>query len=811
MSRSPLRCPAPLALAVALAVAGVAAHAQGSAAELSGAPVSFSLAAQPLSQALSSWALQTGAQLIVQPALVAGKTAPAVSGTLTPGQALDRLLAGSGLTAGREGNAVVIKAAAPAGEAATLAPVTVTAAASGPDAPTESTGSYTSDAPSTSATRLPLTLRETPQSVSIITRQRMEDQNLTSLDDVMAETPGISRSQTGVADVGYVFYYSRGFQINNYQLDGMITSSNAMQGFTGLGARDMAIYDSVTVVRGATGLLTGAGDPSASINLVRKRPTRDFQGYASVQASRWNTYRGEVDISTPLDSEGRVRGRLVAAQEDGASWMPYVKSRKATLYGVVEADLGSGTVVRGGLEYFRLHTRGSGVHGFNYLDTAGVPTRFTGYDNPWVRQGYSEQDRTTLFADLEHRFANGWQARLSASRTRVDSDRLFGVAAQDIQARTNATRGSVGRSILTPSQSALDGSITGPYTLFGRRHELVAGFNYYRLSRDDPNFPSLNFAIPNIYQWDGSVAYSALPTGDRNTQVTRQLGAYLATRLKPTDALSVIAGARVSNYRNETRSTLQAGQAGSSTQHENGVVTPYLGVVYDFTPEWSGYASYTTIFNPQSNQTATGETLSPERGKSYEIGVKGELFDGALNASVAAFRTLKDNLAVADGNRLTPDGGQAYVGANDTTSQGWELEVNGQLRPGWQIAAGYTHVVTRDSKGARLNTQWVPEHQLKLFTSYRLGGDWSGLTLGGGVIWQSRVWAASSSYNAAQLAGYQQGSRALFSLMARYQITPRLDLALNLENVFDKRYRVNVTQHIIGTPRNLTATLKYRF
>jgi outer membrane receptor for ferric coprogen and ferric-rhodotorulic acid len=630
----------------------------------------------------------------------------------------------------------------------------------------------------------------------------------------MTQSTGISRSQIGASDVGYVFYYSRGFQINNYQLDGVITSPAAMQGFTGLGTRDMAVYDQVTVVRGATGLLTGAGDPSASINLVRKRPTKDFQGHASVQAGRWDRYRGEADVSVPFDDEGRVRGRLVAAQESSGSWVERVKSRKTTLYGVVEADLTPDTVLRGGVEYFRLKTRGSGVHGFLYANTAGVPTNFTGYDNPWVRQSYSEQDRTIAFADLEHRFANGWQARLSASHTRVDSERLFGVAAQAIQAGTGASRGSVGRSDLTPKQNALDASITGPYTLFGRTHELVAGFNYYRLKRNDPNYPSLAFAIPNIYEWDGTVAYDPV-ANDRNTRETRQLGAYLATRLRPTDALSIIAGGRVSSYRNEVKATLQPGQAGSSRQNESGVFTPYLGVVYDFTPQWSAYASYTTIFNPQSSQTVTGETLSPERGKSYEIGVKGELLDGRLNASAAVFRTLKDNLAVADGSNLTPDGGQAYVGANDTTSKGWEFEVSGQVLPGWQLAAGYTHVITRNSSGARLNTEWVPENQFKLFTSYRLGdafgGALSGLTVGGGLTWQSRVWASGSSYNAGQLAHYQQKSRALVSLMARYPFNPRMDLSLNLENVFDKRYRTNVTQHTIGTPRNLTATLRYRF
>jgi outer membrane receptor for ferric coprogen and ferric-rhodotorulic acid len=204
-------------------------------------------------------------------------------------------------------SALVPLAAYGQSSSAALPEVTVTAAPDVPNAPTEGAGSYTSDAPSTSATRLPLTLRETPQSISIVTRQRMEDQNLKSLDDVMTQSTGISRSQIGATDVGYVFYYSRGYQINNYQLDGMITSPAAMQGFTGLGTRDMAVYDQVTVVRGATGLLTGAGDPSASINLVRKRPTKDFQGHARRAA-------GIATVARPMSPcHSMTRAACVAA------------------------------------------------------------------------------------------------------------------------------------------------------------------------------------------------------------------------------------------------------------------------------------------------------------------------------------------------------------------------------------------------------------------------------------------------------------------------------------------------------------------
>lgn len=684
-----------------------------------------------------------------------------------------------------------------------LPEISVTAEALTPDEPTENTGSYTSEAPTTSATRLPLTLRETPQSVSIITRQRIEDQNLKNFNDVMEQTVGISRSQVGDVDTGYTTYYSRGFSINNYQLDGVITAPGSLGGFrgtTGLSARDMAVYDQVAVVRGATGLLTGAGNPSASINLVRKRPTREFQGHASVQASRWSRYRGEADISGPLDSSNRMRGRLVAAHEDNESWVRHANNQKTTLYGVLETDLSPNTILRGGIEYFRLRNRQTSMHGFSVTDTDGVPTNFTGFDNPYTTSSYANVDRSIIFAQLEHRFTNGWQANLTANHTRLKGDQIYGVAAWDIEAGSNASGITYGKSIDEPTQNALDASLSGNYSVFGRKHDLVAGLNYYQLESDDPSYRRQSIALDNIYDYDGSTPHAPFNSTSRSIQNIRQLGGYLATRLRPTDTFSIIAGARISSYKNE-----------SSALDESGVFTPYLGVVYDFTSNWSAYASYSTIFNPQSSEDVNGKTLDPEEGKNYEIGIKSELFDGRMNTSAAAFQTRKDNLAVADGDNLTPNGDQAYVAADNTKSKGWELEISGQLQPAWQIAAGYTHVITRSNDGLRLNTSVVPENQFKLFSSYRLGGNLSGLTVGGGLTWQSKLYENDNYYSPAILAQHQQKSRTLVSLLARYQFNRNIDLSLHLENAFDKRYRTRVSQHNIGAPRNLTATLKYRF
>jgi outer membrane receptor for ferric coprogen and ferric-rhodotorulic acid len=694
-------------------------------------------------------------------------------------------------------------APADAASSGSLAPVTVEAAPVR-DNLTEGTGSYTAIGTTNAATGLDLDLRETPQSVTVFTRQRIEDQGITSLGELMMQTPGVSKSQWGDDSSGYVTFYARGFAINNFQLNGVPTSSAALQGFTGLGSMDLSIYDQVTVVRGATGLLSGVGDPSASINLVRKRPAEGFRGAVGLTAGRWDRYRADADISTPLSADGRIRGRLVLAHDDNPTWVAHARNRRNVAYGVIEADLTPSTTVQAGVDHFRMRARGRTPHAYDYVDTAGQRTAFSRSSNASTPWSYNDLDRTTVFASLQHGFGNGWRAAVNLGHTKVDADQLYGVAAQAIRAGTNATGVTVGRSVNTPSQTTADLMLSGNYRLFGREHDLVLGANAYDLSSTDPAYGRASPTVPNVYDFDAGGSYIPLPTLTRNaidtTNKRRQSGAYVATRLRPTDALSVIAGARVTNYR-----SLSITQSGRTEFKENGQVVPYLGVVYDLTDTLSAYASYTTIFNPQSNKDVNGNTLDPEEGDNIEVGLKGVLPGNRLNYSAAVFRARKDNLAVRDGNNLTPEGNTAYRAENDTTSKGFELEVSGELLPRWQIGGGFTRVATRSRDGARLNADFVPRNQFKLFTSYSgFAGSLSGLTVGGGLLWQSRLTDDDQP-------AYAQNSYAVVDLMARYAFTPRLSLAVNLNNVFDKTYRVTISQHTYGAPRNLSATLRYTF
>lgn len=774
--------------------------AQAHAAE-AGATVNFDIPAGSLDQALSRFGRQAGIQIAVNAELTSGRQSPGLNGKHGIADGLRRLLAGSGLEAVRDGGGEYTLRRLPstASSETTLAPMTVTAGLEH-NGTTENTDSYTQRGPSRTATGLAMTLRETPQSISVITRQRMDDQNLTSVGEVLDQTPGISRTQYGLPGAGYADLYSRGYAIQNYQIDGVLTPASAMQGLSAsVVSLNSAIYDRIEVVRGAAGLLSGAGDPSATVNLLRKRPTSEFQTHATAGFGSWERYRAEADVSGPMNQAGTLRGRLVAAHDQGDTWVDRYHSESTVLYGIAEADLDDSTLLTLGFDTFKGRYDAGTQNGFSMLDSNGNKTNISRSANAGASWAYNDVQRYNLFASLQKTFANGWQANFSVSHSKTDTNELLGYVDGEIDAVTGAADTYIGHYKWSPEQNAADLRLSGPYQLFGREHELLLGLNYYNVKRTDPAYEQFwGNPVSNVYTFNGEITHPNLARIGTDSLNTRQLGAYVATRLRPTDQFSVILGSRVTDWsrRNVTR-------WGEQELKESGVVTPYAGVVYNLNDQLSVYGSYASIFNPQSNQDRSGQTLKPEEGINYELGVKGEFFSKRLNASAAVFEVVKDNLAVRDGVALTPAGDDAYRAESNTKARGYELEVSGELTPDLKVAGGFTQIVTRDSDGLRINTQ-LPKRQFKLFASYRLPGALNRLTIGGGLSWQSEIYYADS-------AARRQEAYSLVSLMARYQASEKLSFMLNGENLSDKKYLVTAWNHSYGAPRNFMLSAKYSF
>ena len=663
---------------------------------------------------------------------------------------------------------------------------------------TEGSNSYTTGAMST-ATKLPLTMRETPQAVTVITRQRMDDQAMTSINDVVRATPGLYLNFSN--GPGRQAYTARGFDIDNLMYDGI---PSGYSGVTVGAQPNLAMFDRVEVVRGATGLVTGAGNPSAAINLVRKRPLAEQKVTLTGAAGSWDDYRGEVDASSPLNDSGTLRGRVVTSYRDANSFIDGVEEDHGLFYAVTEADLGEDTTLTLGFSHQKDKTNyfwGSSMIGQNghHLD---LPRSY----NPGTDWENKDQEINTVFAELRQRLANDWQLQVNANY--AEQNGLFSGSYQSRWFENTLAR-TVYQSAHDENQAGMDAFVSGPFEALGRTHELVVG-----ASKRIYDMTTHNYA-PYDTNWPISAGKPDFVHTNNSRAVTTQDGVYMTTRLSLADPLKLILGGRLDWYDYDNRD-------GDGDYKVTRNVTRYAGLIYDLDDHHSVYVSYSDIFTPQTEKDTSATPIKPIVGKNYEIGVKGEYFDGNLNASLAVFRVDQENRAV---QVFVPNCPQAscYEASGEIRSQGIDFELQGALTENWQVGGGYTyarvHTIKDDANPEDENQRFdtdVPEHMFKLSTTYRFQGPLQRLRVGGNISWQSRM------YNDIDLADgsryrLEQGAYAVTDLMAGYQVNKHLDLQLNANNIFDRRYYSAIATTVgyagdsYGTPRNMMLTAKYSF
>lgn len=748
-----------------------------------------------LGQALTRFAAEAGVVLSFDPALTRGRSTPGLQGQYEIGDGLDQLLKGSGLHSVQEGDSrYSLAPRATQSDALELGDINITSNAFGTI--TEQSKSY---APGTlaTATRLTLTPKETPQSITVVTRQHMDDFGLNSIDKVMSHAPGVAIT---TYDSERTEYNVRGFSVNNFQYDG-IPATRVATYSAGHTLSDMAIYDRVEILKGSTGLLTGTGTPGASFNLIRKKPTAEFQGHVSAGVGSWDNYRTELDVSGPLNEVGNVRGRAVTAYQDQHSFRERYEKQTAVYYGVLEFDLTPNTLLTLGADFQDNEPKGSSWGGNPIYDSNGNFNKRSRSFNNGTNWSSWEQYTRTVFAMLEQHFDNGWLAKIHLNHQISGYDAPLGAASGgNPNPSTGAgTRMWLARNDGETKSSAADAYMTGPFELLGREHELVLGGSLSRRhwQSDSYNAPGISTTIPDYYGWDGSIAEPNWNHSRSFEETTREHGVYATGRFSLTDDLKLILGARTSDYRGETVT-------------KTGVTTPYAGLIYDLNPNFSLYASYTSIFSPQTLKNEQGKTLAPLEGDSYETGIKGEFFGGRLTSNLAVFEIQQDNYAIATGNRA-PDGTNAYRAAQGVVVRGYELELAGELAPGWSLQGGYTHRTARRD-GVDVNTI-APENQFSLFSSYTLPGHYDKLTLGGGARWQGETWATLNRPTVGT-DKFSQESFWLVDLMARYQISENLSAMLNVNNVLDKKYITIMDFYSVyswGEPRNVTASVRWDF
>lgn len=683
---------------------------------------------------------------------------------------------------------------------------TVKVRADGLGEATENSDSYTTDASKT-ATGLTLSLRDTPQSVSVITHERIEDQALKTVGDALRNTAGVS---VKAVDRGRNGLSVRGFEVSSFQFDGMPIATNNV----GIETGNTAIYDRVEVVRGATGLLNGTGDPSAAVNLVRKHAdSKTFSGNIDLELGSWSHRAGTLDLTTPITADGSVRARALVSLSAQDAFIDLEHTKNSVFYGVVDADLSASTKLSLGASHLSDKRKGVYWGGLPLWYKDGSRTDLPRSATTATRWNQWDTEEKNVFASVEHKFANDWSVRANASYyQQYEYSNLLWLTGQPDKVTglgMNAYPYLYGSN---PKQTQWGVLASGPFRLLNRQHELTLGVIHSESEGgwDNGGAPLVPGApMGNFNLWDGSYAAPVWGTpyvGSRNS--ISETAAYTAARLQITDSFKVIAGARLSNWKQNVEAAAWNPLAYEIVQNHQ--VTPYAGLVYDLSEQISTYLSYSDIFKPQSLRTLDGGYLDPLVGKNYELGVKGEFFDGGLNASAAVFRIEQDNFAVSDGP-VAPGQIPTFSGAKGVEVEGYEMELVGKLREGWDINLSWTQY-SAERPDKKLVAEEHPRKLIKLFSKYQLQGAWSGFSFGGGVNWESEPpkLVTNPASGLQEKSGAQ--AHALVDLMAGYEFNKTLSLQLNIKNALDKEYQESSWgTYTYGEPRSALLNLDYKF
>lgn len=662
-------------------------------------------------------------------------------------------------------------------------------------------------------------LREIPQSVTVVTRQRMDDQAMRTLDDVMNYTTGVTREESWL-DTSYL---SRGMAITNIRFDGGAAASTR----AGTRSLDMAQFDSVSLLRGADGLF-GAGDAGGVLNFTYKRPLAQRQTQVMLSGGTMNNYRAELDTTGALNQSGSLRGRLVAVNHDRREMADPSRVKRQMLYGALELDITPQTIFTLGGSYQKDRNTGFNASLPRYADGSdiGLP-RDTNFGAPW---NWMNRENKTLFAKLEHQLNDNWLIKGQLRHTQFNE----GVNAAEIESapEPGSLLGAdwwIHQAKSRERETSFDLNLQGAFDAWGKKHDVILGIDQQRTSNHSRSlWPRIGPAdvFDRVPPVDPGYPLGDWTSGSR--QQTQKSGLYGSVRLRPVDRWAVVLGGRYVLQDRNNQYDMDGLQTARS--RESHVVVPYAGLVYELTKTTNVYFSTAEIYQSQAGKFSAplpGAPLDPVRGRTYELGIKSEVKPGMI-ASAALFHTEKKGEAVYDPAYPQTDwrGGCCYFRDGYKLSKGIDLELTGRITPQLQLAVGYTYNSNEDRRkdDAQFSTT-TPRHLFKAWADYRLDGELAGWSVGGGVVAQSSNYRSGTlnAYNPAS-GRYDGPSRAykfsapgyaVWSARVGYAINKDWSVALNVGNLFDKTYYSTVGYagygNFYGEKRTATVSLKGKF
>ena len=660
---------------------------------------------------------------------------------------------------------------------------------------------------SATASKLNIPLKETPQTVNVVTRQQLDDFALNNTRDVLRNTPGVIVSNQETERTSYL---ARGFEISNIMVDGVgfpLESYNYNNDNP-----DSFLFDRVEVVKGADALNNGIGDPGASINMIRKRPTQDLQASFNASYGSWNTQRYEADASSALTQDGKIRGRVFGYQQTGDSYLDRYALEKNGFGAVIEADLTDTTLLTAGYTETNNKANGNNWGANPLISTEGEQLSYSrdySFSPNWT---YWDTNIKNYFAEVGQKLGGDWKAKIAydEKQTTRDSKLLF----------LSGNPGADGTSgiylypgIYKDDNKARQASLnfSGTYPLWGQRHEASFGYSWAENNTNELGYggsfsnhitSDLASLTPEEPRWDMSKTSGEMHIKQKNQSV------YAATRLHLNDDLKLLLGA---NY---VQSESKGSSYGVDAIYDENKVLPYAGLTYSFSPEYTGYMSYTSIFRPQTTKALDGSINKPIEGESYEIGIKSAWLDDKLTATMAVFRTEESNYPLRNSDGI-PTLRKTQV--SDLRSQGYEFGLAGQLTDHLNLSFGFTSLSLKDLINGGDARTFNPTQSFNILTTYQVP-QIPKLKLGLGVQWQDKTYLdvpeSSSNGVVTQQAGViEQDAYALLNLMASYELNSHITLQANGNNLTNEKYLFNFPdqQGFYGAPANYSVAVKFKY
>ncbi|BAQ80847.1 TonB-dependent siderophore receptor [Pseudomonas sp. St29] len=649
---------------------------------------------------------------------------------------------------------------------------------------------------SASATRTDTSIHETPQSISVVAKDAVEDLGATRLQDALDYAGGVGRANN-FGGQGLTTFTVRGFTTGEFYRNGFPIN----RGYPNM--PDANTIERLEVLRGPATMLYGRGDPGGTFNVVSKQPLPERTVTLGSQFNDQGMKRGTLDASGPLDEEGRLAYRLNVVGEGGDTFRDHVDTERYGIAPVLTWQVSDATRLMFEGDFMRNNApldRGM----TRYAKQVGSASRDSFFGEKDVGKLHNDNNMAQLRFD--HLLNDDWT--LGGGVQWLDGS-LKGNA---VEANGIAADGrTLGRNFnyrkLEWTDQDVQLNLTGRFDTAGVQHTLLTGIEY-----EDYDYQSI------IQRSSGAVgaypidlfdpvygqprpALTRTPTHDQENLKT--YAAFVQDQVALTDKLKVLAGARFERFEHDYETYVPGGR---SWQASDNAVTPRMGVSYDLTETFAIYADTARSFKPNTGASRLGGGFAPEKGKSYEMGIKWEALDQQLSVDAAIYQIEKRNVLTAD-----PVDSTFSVAAGEVRSRGFDVNVAGNLSPEWRVIGGYAYVdaeVTKDNvlrSGTRLLN--IPKNSFSLLNMYEFqDGILKGLGLGGGLKYIDE--RAGQTAN----TGFSMGSYTVVDLLSFYKVNDKVRLNLDLKNLFDREYEEGAFGNVYaypGAPRTLQLGIAY--